>query len=111
MSKHTSGPWWQGNAFSRPTSDGATVYAGAIASRRAISVLVSTGYAGEAAAVANTRLASAAPEMLTACKMQQRLIEDMMRFVGKMALRDYALLNDAPIAARAAIAKATGEGE
>ena len=64
-----------------------------------------------ALAFSGTRLASAAPEMLAACKMQLRLIEGMMRFVGKMALQDYALLNDVPIAARAAIAKATGEGE
>jgi hypothetical protein len=56
----------------------------------------------------NARLIAAAPELLEACEMQQRLIDDMLRFVGKMALQDYALLNEAPIKARAAIAKAKG---
>ena len=58
---------------------------------------------------ANARLISAAPELYEACEMQQRLIDDMARFVGKMALQDYALFNEAPIKARAALAKAKGE--
>ncbi len=58
---------------------------------------------------ANARLIAAAPELLEACEMQQKLIDDMVRFVGQMALQDYALLNEAPIKARAAIAKARGE--
>lgn len=56
----------------------------------------------------NASLIAAAPELLEACEMQQRLIDDMLRFVGQMALQDYALLNEAPIKARAAIAKAKG---
>ncbi len=32
-----------------------------------------------------------------------KLIEDMSRFVGNMALRDYKLFNDAPIKAQSAI--------
>lgn len=58
--------------------------------------------------LANAHLIAASPQLLDACKMQARLIEDMMQFVGQMALQDYALLNEAPIAARAAIAKAEG---
>ena len=51
-------------------------------------------------------------DLVEACKMQQRLIDDMMRFVGKMALQDYALLNDAPVAANRAIQKAMeGHGD
>lgn len=45
-------------------------------------------------------------DLLFACKAQQELIADMMRFVGSMALRDYELLNRAPLLAKAAIAKA-----
>jgi hypothetical protein len=41
--------------------------------------------------------------------MAQRLIEDMSRSVGKMALRDYALFDDAPIALRKAVDKAFGQ--
>ena len=37
--------------------------------------------------------------MAEAIDMQARLIDDMMRFVGQMALQDYALLNEAPIKA------------
>jgi len=59
--------------------------------------------------VANADLMAAASELYEACQMQQRLIDDMARFVGKMALQDYALFNEAPIKARAALAKAIGE--
>ena len=57
---------------------------------------------------ANARLMAAAPDLLAACQAQLRLIEDMSRFIGQMALRDYALFNEAPILAEAAIARATG---
>lgn len=40
---------------------------------------------------------------LKVVEMQQRLIEDMSRFIDQMALQDYALLNEAPIAARQAL--------
>lgn len=62
----------------------------------------------EAEQKANALLIEAAPDLLVACKMQQKLINDMIRFVGQMALQDYALLNEAPIAATKAIAKAEG---
>jgi DNA-binding Lrp family transcriptional regulator len=35
-----------------------------------------------------------APELLKLCRMQRKLLNDMVRFIGHMALRDYALLND-----------------
>jgi hypothetical protein len=59
--------------------------------------------------VANARLIAAAPDLLNACAMAQRLIEDMSRFVGKRAPRDYALLDDATIALRKAVDKAFGQ--
>ena len=59
--------------------------------------------------VANARLIAAAPDLLKACAMAQRLIEDMSRFVGKRAPRDYALLDDATIALRKAVDKAFGQ--
>jgi hypothetical protein len=59
--------------------------------------------------VANARLIAAAPDLLKACTMAQLLIEDMSRFAGEMALRDYALLDDALIALRKAVDKAFGQ--
>ena len=106
MNKHTSGPWWQGNAFGRPTSDGTTVYSSATASGRETSVLVATGYAGEAAAVANTRLAAAAPEMLEALQVCAAELAEIANFAPQTSDPNFALN-----VARAAIAKATGEGE
>src|SRR5262249_7332795 len=43
------------------------------------------------------------PLMRDAPKECLALIEDMSRFVGKMALRDYQRFNEAPIAARRAL--------
>jgi hypothetical protein len=57
---------------------------------------------------ANAELIAAAPEMLAALIQMQLLVYDMSKFVGNMALADYKRFNDAPIAADAAIAKATG---
>lgn len=57
-------------------------------------------------AVANARLIAAAPDLLDAAQDAIKLIDDMARYVGKMALQDYALFNEAPIKLRAAIAKA-----
>ena len=42
-------------------------------------------------------------KLYEACKMQQKLIVDMMPGVANIALQDYALLNEAPIAATKAI--------
>ena len=46
----------------------------------------------------------AVPALVAALKAMLRLNDDMSRFVGQMALRDYALFNEAPIKARAALA-------
>lgn len=53
----------------------------------------------------------AAPDLLEACEAAKTLIEDMARFVGVMALKNYALFNEAPIALNRAITKARGESE
>jgi hypothetical protein len=52
---------------------------------------------------------AASPEMALALRDCLKLIEDMSRFIGVMALKDYALFNEAPIKARAALAKAAGK--
>lgn len=49
---------------------------------------------------------AAAPELLAVLPRCLALIEDMSRFVGGMALKDYALFNEAPIEARRALRKA-----
>lgn len=48
-------------------------------------------------------------DLLKACEAAQTLIEDMSRFAGQMALKDYMLFNEAPIALKRAVAKAKGE--
>lgn len=48
----------------------------------------------------------AARAMLAALRELLLLTDEMTRFVGKMSLQDYARLNAAPVAARAAIALA-----
>lgn len=53
-------------------------------------------------------LIAAAPDLLEACKYLLALVDDMSRFVGQMALHDYALFNEAPIRAVEAINKAEG---
>jgi hypothetical protein len=57
---------------------------------------------------ANARLITAAPELLDAAEKAIALIDDMARFVGQMALRDYGNFDAAPTALRHAIAKARG---
>ena len=47
----------------------------------------------------------AATDLYEACKKQQKLISDMMPWVANIALPDYALLNEWPIAATKALAK------
>ncbi len=48
-------------------------------------------------------LVDATKDLYEACKMQQRLINDMMPGVPNIALPDYTLLIDAPVAATEAI--------
>jgi hypothetical protein len=101
-SEHSPGPW-------RPTKPGGAVLdakervVAHVAPRPAV---VPTPREER---VANARLIAAAPDLLKACAMAQRLIEDMSRFVGKKAPRDYALLDDATIALRKAVDKAFGQ--
>lgn len=59
--------------------------------------------------LATGRLIAASPDLLEAAQEAEKLIEDMARFVGQMALKDYALFNEAPIKLRAAIAKAVSQ--
>jgi hypothetical protein len=101
-SEHSPGPW-------RPTKPGGAVLDAkarvvAHVARRPIVVP-----APREERVANARLIAAAPDLLKACAMAQRLIEDMSRFAGKKALRDYALLDDATIVLREAVGKAFGQ--
>lgn len=56
----------------------------------------------------NARLIAAAPELLEALQDAMKLIDVMMPGVRCIPLQDYAALNNTPIKARAAIAKATG---
>ena len=49
------------------------------------------------------KLAAAGVKLYDACKMQQRLINDMIPVMDHVALPDHALLNDAQIAASKAI--------
>lgn len=58
--------------------------------------------------VANAHLSSAAGAMYEALKECLQLIEDLMPGVAHIALQNYQRLNEAPIAARKAIAKAEG---
>ena len=101
-SEHSPGPW-------RPTKPGGAVLdakervVAHVAPRPAV---VPTPREER---VANARLIAAAPDLLKACAMAQRLIEDMARVVGKRALRDYAFFNDALIALRKAVDKAFGQ--
>jgi hypothetical protein len=101
-SKHSPGPW-------RSTEPGGAVLD---AKKRVVAHVARRPTVVPAPGeerVANARLIAAAPDLLKACAMAQRLIEDMSRFVGKMALRDYALFDDAPIALRNAVDKAFGQ--
>ncbi len=57
---------------------------------------------------ANVNLIAAAPELLEALKDAMSLIEALMPGVRHIPLQDYAALNNTPLKARAAIAKAGG---
>lgn len=54
-------------------------------------------------------LLAASRELFEACGLQFKLIKEMSKYVGKMALPDYALFNNAPIKASLAIKKALGK--
>ena len=58
----------------------------------------------------NAALVAAAPELLSALKMLMKAYESVLPGLAKIAVQDYALINDAPVAATRAIMKAEGEG-
>lgn len=59
-------------------------------------------------ALANAALFKAAPALLAALEDALRVIEALMPGVKYISVQDYALLNDAPLAARKALAEAKG---
>lgn len=107
MSEHTPGPWVYHYSRSDP-ADEWIIGASGFSTVLAFVVRDTEAPLPGATIEANARVMVAAPDLLDACKQQQLLIADMVRFVGEMALQDYALLNDAPLAASRAIAKAEG---
>ena len=57
---------------------------------------------------ANARLLAAAPELLDALKLLMKAYESVLPGLANIAVQDYALINDAPVAAERAIAKVEG---
>lgn len=105
MSKHTPGPWvvWdEARAIHRWCIAKENGYS--VASAEPVGPWVTPEEAD-----ANARLIAAAPDLLDALQDAKRLIEDMARFVGQMALEDYALLNETPIKIDAALRRARPE--
>ena len=101
-SEHSPGPW-------RSTKPGGAVLDAKERVVAHVALRPTVVSATREERVANARLISAAPDLLKACAMAQRLIEDMSRFVGKKALRDCAILDDATSALREAVGKAFGQ--
>ncbi|WP_285905103.1 hypothetical protein [Pseudodesulfovibrio pelocollis] len=52
------------------------------------------------------RQIAAAPDMARALKMMLKALDELMPGIGKICVQDYAILNDAPLAAKEALAKA-----
>lgn len=100
--RHTPGPWQAGT---HTTAKGERIVMAEGLNPVAIV------HNGDIRAAYDAALIAAAPELLAALKAHQALFEDMARFVKVMALQDYALFNEAPALARAAIAKAEGRAE
>lgn len=95
MGKHTPGPWYvRGRLIEAPSKTVAALS----------KVTDCEKWRDES--TANALLLAAAPELLAALKMLLRATDQMLPGVKYIACQDYAILNDAPIAARAAIAKA-----
>lgn len=106
MSQATKGPW----EAARPDDldvDGAGVFA---KNKAGLSFYVAKatnlGTADPEPMLANARLIAAAPDMLDALKRMLAVYEALMPGLRHIAVRDYAEINDAPLAARKAIAKA-----
>ena len=58
---------------------------------------------------ANARLISAAPDLLAALKSLMAAYKSVLPGIRYIAVQDYALVNDAPVAATRAILKAEGK--
>jgi hypothetical protein len=113
--KYTKGPWKASDARKQSNFGGYTAHVAAYVpdpcqpGKECVATIAKVLGGPEdekKVAETNAALIAAAPDLYEACAMQQRLIDDMARFVGQMALQDYALFNEAPIKARAALAKA-----
>ena len=65
--------------------------------------------AKECIAICARQSAVKAKDMREALASCLSLIDDMSRFVGSMSLQDYALFNEAPMKARAALRASNGE--
>lgn len=59
-------------------------------------------------AKANASLMAAAPDMAAALEMMMAAYEAVLSGIGGIVVKDYKLINDAPCAARDALAKARG---
>jgi hypothetical protein len=57
---------------------------------------------------ADARLIAAAPDLLAALKMLMAAYESVLPGIRYIAVQDYKLVNDAPVAAERAIAKVEG---
>lgn len=94
---HTPGPWREGR-------DGNLRVYGPDGQGDA-SGLIAEVFKGRA----NVRLIAAAPDLLAALKQLMKAYESVLPGLAKIAVQDYALINDAPVAADRAIAKAEGK--
>ena len=95
--KHTPGSWCVTADGLIQNSDGRPI-------ARLVSASLMAGSTIEREA--NARLIAAAPDLLAALQNSLKVIEALMPGVRYISVRDYAALNDVPIAACRAIAKA-----
>jgi hypothetical protein len=91
--KHTPGPWAQ--VGTDVVTDNFLIAA--------------CGERNNPVAKANARMIAAAPELLDALIAMQKAFDQLLPGIGKIACQDYANINEAPIFAARAIAKAKGQ--
>lgn len=108
---HTPGPWKA--HFNVPTAviPGHIIKKDDAVARPIASLWEGGGTKGKPEQIANARLIAAAPELLSAAQKAWALLEDLRTsnpgYLAKLALQDYANLNEALMELPAAIAKAT----